>query len=280
MPPCPVDPPGRVPLRLAGCFAGLPALPVGGPVGAPSPGGTRRFPWRMAAEIGPPGEGARLAGPGLESVAAELGKTLGPLIQKAVGDAVGATEKRLSDRLEPLLRITVRRALAEPAGTSRSVRPPGALIRLCWHLEALFTSRYYEDLLFERTHRFQVEEVFLLDTKSLGLVSHASHDPVGYAAPRRIERTVRRIVRQLRGATAEEPLAALKLPACRIALAFKGALVVLVVVTRGTPDVLQLADLEFALRRVEERLQAAPALAPGELRPFLEDCLWIQAPAA
>ncbi len=55
-------------------------------------------------------------------------------------------------------------------------------------------------------------------------------------------------------------------------------------VVRGHPSELVLADLEFALRRIEDRFrekfqeEGSPLLYA--LQPFLEDCLLIQAPAS
>jgi hypothetical protein len=58
----------------------------------------------------------------------------------------------------------------------------------------------------------------------------------------------------------------------------------LVAVVRGQPSELILPDLNFALKRIEERFseqfkaEGSPLLLA--LQPFLEDCLLIQAPAS
>ncbi len=213
----------------------------------------------------------------------DLRDALGPIIEHSVRRAVYAQENGIDTYLEPMLRATIRRALAEYSPTSRPFHAPAAYDRLIWHFQALFTSRTYEDILFEKTNRFQVEEVYLLDSASLALVSFASCDPARHASAKRITPTVHRIALGLRdeqGAVRS----AFELPDQRNAIACAGSLVNLVAVVRGRPSELILADLEFALRRIEDRFReqfkkaGSPLLLA--LQPFLEDCLLIQAPAS
>ncbi|NIP94226.1 MAG: hypothetical protein GWO24_12535, partial [Akkermansiaceae bacterium] len=82
--------------------------------------------------------------------------------------------------------------------TGRQFRQVGFLDRLAWRLRALFTSRTYEDIVFDRTRRFQVEEAYLLRRESHSLLSYASHDPARHAFPRRVESTVRLLAKKLR----------------------------------------------------------------------------------
>lgn len=214
---------------------------------------------------------------------ADLSDALGPIIRHSIQTSVFNGRDGLSAQLEPLLRSTIRRALAEHNPASRPFRPPGLLDRLCWRLLALFTSRTYEEIVFEKTNRFQVEEVFLLDRRSLAMISYASNDPARHSSPRRIEATVQRLAQQvLAPEGGAQP--SFSLPDRRTALTCQGEFGILVAVTRGTPNELLLADLEFSLRRIEDRfharLEAAGQPMLQELQPFLEDCLLIQAPAA
>lgn len=213
----------------------------------------------------------------------DLREALGPIIEQSVRRAVYAQENGIDTYLEPMLRATIRRALAEYAPASRPFRAPGAYDRFIWHLQALFTSRTYEDIVFEKTHRFQVEEVFLVDATTLALISYASCDPARHSSARRITPTVHRLALGLRddqGKIRES----FELPDQRNAIACSGGLVHLVAVVRGRPSELILADLEFALRRIEDRFreqlkkQGSPLLYT--LQPYLEDCLLIQAPAS
>jgi hypothetical protein len=213
----------------------------------------------------------------------DLRDALGPIIEQAVRKAVYAQENGIDTYLEPMLRATIRRALAEYAPAARPFQPPGAFDRFIWHVQALFTSRTYEDIFFEKTRRFQVEEVFLLDSASLALVSFASCDPARHASVRRVSGTANRLALQLRDETGVVR-ESFELSDHRSVIARQGSHVVLMALVRGTPGELAFSDLEFALRRIEDhfreqfKVEGSSLLYP--LQPFLEDCLLIQAPAS
>ncbi|MGC4017017.1 MAG: hypothetical protein QM755_21260 [Luteolibacter sp.] len=212
----------------------------------------------------------------------DLREAFGPIIEHAVRNAVYARENGIDTYLEPMLRSTIRRALAEYTPTQRPFQSPGTIDRMLWRLQALFTSRTYEDILFEKTHRFQVEEVFLLDVHSLALMSFASNQPGRHASAKRVEGTVQRLALQLRDAEGGiRP--DFELPEHRTAVSRSGKFAVLVAIVRGRSNELVIADLEFSLKRIEDHFR--DRLVPGgpplmkDLQPFLEDCLLIQAPA-
>ncbi|MEO7341039.1 MAG: hypothetical protein ABI073_09200 [Luteolibacter sp.] len=213
----------------------------------------------------------------------DLREAFGPIVQEAVRKAVYAKENGMDTYLEPMLRATIRRALAEYSPASRPFQAPGMFDRFIWHLQALFTSRTYEDILFERTHRFQVEEVFLVDAASLALVSFASCDPARHSSARRVSSTVQRIALQIRDEEGRIR-SSVDLQENRNAISREGKYVTLIAVVRGRPNKLIITDLEFALRRIEDRFrehfqkEGSALLHP--LQPFLEDCLLIQAPAS
>lgn len=213
----------------------------------------------------------------------DLREAFGPIVEEALRKAVYAKENGMDTYLEPMLRATIRRALAEYSPASRPFQAPATYHRFIWHLQALFTSRTYEEILFKKTHRFQMDEVFLLDIASLALVSFASCDPARHASAKRVNSTVQRIALQLRdidGKTRNTFETSDK----RTAIARQGRFVCLVAIVRGRSNELILADLDFALRRIEERFrtqfleQGSALLHP--LQPYLEDCLLIQAPAS
>lgn len=212
----------------------------------------------------------------------DLLEALGPIMEKAVRSSVYAKENGIDTYLEPMLRATIRRALAEYAPSSRPFQPPGAFDRFVWHLKALFTSRTYEDILFEKTRRFQVEEVFLVDATTLALVSFASCDPARHASVRRVTGTAQRLALQLRDDSGEIRRH-IDLSDHRHLISRAGRHVVLMALVRGQPGELVSADLEFALRRIEdhfrEQFQQEGSSLLHELQPFLEDCLLIQSPA-
>lgn len=261
-----------------------PASPQEFPGNWPSP--LSALPSHQAAPNNPsPAPSFHQAAPAPESdfTDDDLRQALSPIIEQAVRSAVYAQENGIDTYLEPMLRATIRRALAEYSPASRPFRAPATYDRFIWHLQALFTSRTYEDIVFEKTHRFQVEEVFLVDAASLALISFASCDPARHASAKRVSPTVHRLALTLRdedGKIREN----FELPDQRHALTSPGRLVHLIAVVRGRPSELILADLEFALRRIEDRFReqfnqdGSPLLFA--LQPFLEDCLLIQAPAS
>ena len=213
----------------------------------------------------------------------DLREAFGPIMETAVRNAVYAKENGIDTYLEPMLRATIRRALAEYSPASRPFQAPGAFDRFIWHVQALFTSRTYEDIFFEKTRRFQVEEVFLLDGSTLAMVSFASCDPARHSSARRISATAQRLALQLKDEEGEiRP--SFELSDHRRVISRKGRHVILMALVRGQPGELVYSDLEFALRRIEdhfrEQFREDGSSLLYALQPFLEDCLLIQAPAS
>lgn len=213
----------------------------------------------------------------------DLRHALEPLIGDALHHGSHSFGNSSIRDLEPMLRATIRRALAEYSPTSRPFRKPKVYDRLIWHFEALVTSRTYEDILFEKTHRFQVEEVYLLDSASSALISFASCNPARHTSAKKVTPTVHSIVSKLR--TSEGKLLnSIEIQDHRNAIACHGTMANLVAVVHGQTSELIFSDLNFALKRIEERFseqfkaKGSPLLLA--LQPFLEDCLLIQAPAS
>lgn len=214
----------------------------------------------------------------------DLSEALAPMMQAAVRKAVFESERgNLDAFLEPMLRATVRRALAEYSPASRPFQAPGFMDRTVWRMQALFSSRSFEDVLFEKTHRFQVEEVFLLDAETLALVSFASCDPARHSAAKRIEGSAQRIAIQLRDEKGDIRRSFERSDG-RNVICEVGRQMLLVAIVRGQPNELILADLGFSLHRIEdhfrERFAQAGSALMHALQPFLEDCLLIQAPGS
>ncbi len=214
----------------------------------------------------------------------DLAEAFAPIVGSAVRQAVFESERgNLDSLLEPMLRATVRRALAEYSPSTRPFESPGFVDRTVWRMQALFSSRSYEDVLFEKTHRFQVEEVFLFDARSLAMVSFASCDPARHSVAKRVESAAKRIALQIR-TDAGEIVRSVERPDGRNVITEKGKHVVLAAIVRGSPNELVLADLSFSLRRIEEhfaeRFEQAGSALMHSLQPFLEDCLLIQSPAS
>ncbi|MCP5534558.1 MAG: hypothetical protein H7A48_15415 [Akkermansiaceae bacterium] len=212
----------------------------------------------------------------------DLREAFGPIVEGAVRKAVYAKENGIDTYLEPMLRATIRRALAEHTPSARPFHSPGTFDRFLWHMKALFTSRTYEEIVFEKTRRFQVEEVFLFDVDSLALVSFASSDPARHASVRRVSGSAQRIATMLRGPEGMfRP--SFEVADRRKVIARQGRHVVLAAILRGSPGELVNSDLEYALRRIEDlfrdQFEASGSALLHELQPFLEECLLIQAPA-
>ncbi len=214
---------------------------------------------------------------------ADLIEAFGPIVENAAQRAVYSKENVVDQFLEPMLRATIRRALAESTPGLRPFHPPGAFDRFIWHLQALFTSRSYEDIFFEKTHRFQVGEVFLVDAATLALVSFASCDPARHSSTKRVETAVQRLAQQVRDDSGKLRNS-FEIADQRNVIIRAGQFVTLLAVVRGQPGEHVIADLDYVLRRIEDRfhdqfLQQGSELL-RTLQPYLEDCLLIQAPAS
>lgn len=214
----------------------------------------------------------------------DLSEALAPIMQAAVRKAVYESERgNLDAFLEPMLRATVRRALAEYSPASRPFQAPSFMDRTVWRIQALFSSRSFEDVLFDKTHRFQVEEVYLLDAETLALVSFASCDPARHSTAKRIEGSAQRIALQLRDEKGNIRRSIERADG-RNVICEEGQHMLLVAIVRGQPNEMILADLSFSLHRIEdhfrERFAQAGSALMHALQPYLEDCLLIQAPGS
>ncbi len=181
---------------------------------------------------------------------------------------------------EAVLRATFRRALSEHQ--NGPFQQPGWRHRTMWHLQALFSSRAYDEVLAEKIRRFHVEEVYLLDRDRLSLVSYASADPVRHANARKVGPFSRQLALRLRDESGALQLG-FELGEGRRTFVRAGRFCYMVAVIHGEINDLVKADLDFALRRIETRyrapfVQGHPLLK--ELQPLLEECLLIHSPAA
>jgi hypothetical protein len=256
--------------------SGPPKMAAPEPAADPSPEASR--PQSQSPASGSSGRGNYWSERGTDE---DLKEAFLPMLETTLSKALYAPETGLHTYLEPMLRSTVRRAIAEQLESSRQFGEIGALDRLAWRLSALFTSRTYDEIVFDRTHRYQVEEVYLLRKKSRTLISYASHDPARHASPRRVQSTVRMLVAKLKGA-GEDGSLSFDLPERRVALVRSGNHTLLVAILRGSSNALVRADLDYIQRQAEERFGSRLA-EDGEafirvLQPILEGCLLIQAP--
>jgi len=212
----------------------------------------------------------------------DLFQAFAPIIESALRNTLDGHRSGIDPQLEPMLRATIRRALAEYSPGQRPFRAPGSFDRLLWRMQALFSSRSYDEIVFEKTHRFQVEEVFLLDVKTLALISFASCDPARHASAHRVQGTLQRLALQIRGEDGELR-SQFTLPDQRTVVSRSGQHIILVAIVRGPANELITSDLDFSIQRIEDRfreeLQKEGTPLLQTLQPFLEDCLLIQSPA-
>lgn len=224
--------------------------------------------------------------PGQHSVQTdrELIAALHPIIEDSLQKALYAPETGIHTYLEPMLRNTVRRAIAEQMESSSQFHQVSSVDRLAWRLKALLSSRSYEEILFENTRRYQVEEVFLLRRDTLDLLSYASSDPVRHASLRRVVSTVENLRREICDAEQRVVASDFTLPGGRNGLVREGEHTFLLAIMRGASNALVRSDLDYLLHQVEqrfgERLFSAEAPFLTLLQPMLEAGLLIQAPAA
>jgi hypothetical protein len=205
---------------------------------------------------------------------ADLAEALQPLI--SAGNVVPAPFA--SDEFEATLRCAFRRALAEH--TAGPFDQPAFVQRCLWRVDALLSSRSYEEILYQKTRRFRMEEIYLFDRDRLSLISFASIDPARHASARKINPSAQRIAAKIR-----DHSGALSLDFAagdgRRAMIRIGRWSMMAAIVRGEPDALVRNDLDYALRRIETRFghdfeADLPLLL--EIQPLLEECLLIHSP--
>ena len=205
---------------------------------------------------------------------ADLAEALQPLM--AGGNAVPAPFA--SEEFEATLRCAFRRALAEH--TSGPFDQPAFVQRCLWRFDALLSSRSYEEILYQKTRRFRMEEIYLFDLDRLSMISFASIDPSRHSSARKISPAAQRIAAKIR-----DHSGAISLDFAagdgRRAMIRMGRWSIMAALVRGEPDALVRNDLDYALRRIETRFghdfeAEFPLLL--EIQPLLEECLLIHSP--
>ncbi|MDG1357674.1 MAG: hypothetical protein P8P36_05720 [Akkermansiaceae bacterium] len=207
-------------------------------------------------------------------------------LQDALRPLVGASSdpsfkfpSNTNNFLEPMLRSTVRRAIAEQMAEASPFRDVPGWNKLAWKLRALMSSRTYDDILFDQTRRYQVEEVFLLRPQTRSLISYASNNPARHAKSSKVEGTVKKIATKT-AAIANHQTSVLDWRDDRKLVIRPGRHSMLAAIVHGSPNHVLEADLDYLLSQVEERL--GKSLEDSHqahlqiLQPMLECCLLIQ----
>lgn len=217
-----------------------------------------------------------------EATDADLASAFQPLIEASVQKGLYGSDLSLHSYLEPMLRNTVRRAIAEQMECSRQFKQISSANKIWYRLSALLRSRTYDDIVFERTHRYQVEEAYLLRRADNGLISYAHHDPGCHVSERRVIDRVRELTSKLQAPHGGIE-SSFDLSKHRLGLVREGQWTLLVGVVRGRSNALVRADLDYVQRQAESkfgaRLETRTDAFIRVLQPILEGCLLIQSPA-
>ena len=205
----------------------------------------------------------------------DLAEALAPLIPHA---AHSASSNAFPEDFEAALRSAMRRTLAQHTGSPFD--PPDFFQRTAWRFGALLSSRTYEEIVEQKTGRFRIEELYLLESDRLSMISFASVDPARHVNPHKVHRTVARIADRVRSEATHAELDFGK--GLRVIIRQLDGLM-LAAIVRGIPDRLVESDLDYALRRIQqyhgsEISNGAPLLM--EIQPLLEECLLIHSPLA
>lgn len=213
----------------------------------------------------------------------DLEEALRPLIELNIDQFLYKPSHGIHSYLEPMLRSTVRRAIAEQMRDSSPFRDVSGWDKFAWKLRALMSSRTYEDILFDYTRRYQVEEVFLLRPKTRSLISYASHDPSRHAKPGKVEGTVKKIATKIAHKAANDSSPVKWENNNRHLLIRHGKYCTMAAIVHGAPNAVLRADLDYALRQAEDRfgktLEENSDIHLHILQPLLEGCLLIQSVA-
>ncbi len=212
----------------------------------------------------------------------DLREALHPIIAPCVDRFLYTPTHGIHTYLEPMLRSTVRRAIAEQIEEASPFREVSGWDKLAWKMRALIGSRTYEDIVFDHTKRYQVEEVFLLRPLTRSLISYASHNPSRHANPSKVQGVVKAIAAKTSDKKTEGE-SCTKWEGSRNLMIRRGEHSILAAIVHGPSNAILRADLDYALRQAEERfgknLEEESDIHLQILQPLLEGCLLIQAPA-
>ena len=213
----------------------------------------------------------------------DLQDALRPLIEPSIDQFLYAPTHSIHGYLEPMLRSTVRRAIAEQMTEASPFRDITGWDKFAWKLRALMSSRTYDDVLFNHTRRYQVEEVFLLRPQTRSLISYASHNPARHAKSAKVEGTVKKIATKAANIAIDEGCI-IKWEEDRQLVIRPGKHTILAAIVHGSPNSVLQSDLDYVLSQVEDRL--GKSLEDNNeihlriLQPMLECCLLIQSLAS
>lgn len=212
----------------------------------------------------------------------DLVAALSPLLEDSLKQVLNRSDSLMETHWEPWLRMTMRRVLAEHRSLGEPIAEAGWLARLCWRFSAHLSGREYEEFLSEKHQQFRVEQVFLLSHEEGHMLAHACLDESRWGNSTAVLAQAEQLAEMMRDADGTLRLQ-FRLAEGRRAELRVGRAACLIVITMGIfPDSLH-ADLDFTLRRIEERFGARfpvrNAALAAKIKPMLTDCLYMADPA-
>ena len=213
----------------------------------------------------------------------DLHDALRPIIDRTVDKFLYTPTHGIHTYLEPMLRSTVRRAIAEQMDDVSPFQEAAGWDKFAWKMRALFSSRTYEEVLFDHTKRYQVEEVFLLRCHTRSLISYASNNPARHANTSKVQGTVKKIASKCSNKENGDSDSCIKWEENRHLMLRRGKHCILAAIVNGSSNAILRSDLDYALRQAEERfgkaLEDENDIHLQILQPLLEGCLLIKAPS-
>lgn len=211
----------------------------------------------------------------------DLTAALLPIVEQSWQHSLHQPSSNLETHWDPWLRTTIRRAFAEQRALVEPMIEPSFLDHIAWRFQAFFRNDCYEKLVFEKTKRFCIEEVFLLEKKQCKLLSFISNEPSRQSLKKQVLRTIEQIAQSVYDNEGAIRLQ-FDLPRGRMVEIRQGKKCLLIAVVLGNLNEATRCDLDYTLRRIEDRfgsrLMDEDENLLQDLQPHLEDCLLITAP--
>ena len=212
----------------------------------------------------------------------DLAAALCPVVEQSVQQVFQQPGAMMESYWEPWLRTLIRRTFAEQRSLYEPIDEPGWLSRLNWSVGAFFGGRSYREVLWEKTGRFRMEEVYLLRANDGKCLAHVAGDAQREGGMRRAMEMAR-LLADSRFDAEGALRSRFRLPQGLRAELRAGRFCDLVAVVSGNFPESLLVDLDFLLRRIESRygkeLVEQEDVDLTGLRPLLVDCLLINAPS-
>ncbi|BDS05671.1 hypothetical protein NT6N_07110 [Oceaniferula spumae] len=214
----------------------------------------------------------------------DLRDAMQPIVDQSVDKFLYTPSHGIHTYLEPMLRSTVRRAIAEQMDDASPFHDVAGWDKFAWKMRALFSSRTYDEIVFDRTKRYQVEEVFLLRRHTRSMISYASNDPSRHSKTNKVLSTVKKVASKCGSSSSPaDTESCISWEDGRNLMIRRGKHCILAAIVHGSSNAILRSDLDYALRQAEERfgisLEEENDIHLQILQPLLEGCLLIQSPA-